>query len=233
MKRVRILVLVAVVIGVLAVAVPQVWAQSSTVTPANKAAGRGGVLLSGVATEVKDNQLSVQTPDGVWKVTVTSSTVFRVPGVKEAALKDIPLNQGVRVQGRVTAVNALEATTIAALPVFGERPLAPGKTDDPANNPLGQKLRERVAARLPRFRAPQGLTGTIKAISGNTLTLTTANGEMTINVVAETRFRITGKDNATLADLKVGDKIAVVGRPDSACPVNAGNIVVLPERTNP
>lgn len=63
---------------------------------------------------------------------------------------------------------------------------------------------------------PQGrraaLRGQIEAIAGQTITLKTPRGQVSVLVDENTRFRLPGVENPSLADLEVGQGVGVVGR---------------------
>ena len=59
------------------------------------------------------------------------------------------------------------------------------------------------------------LRGQVTAIEGTTLTVKTPDGERQVTTSDETRFRIRGVENPTIADVKVGDYILAGGEPDS------------------
>ncbi len=100
--------------------------------------------------------------------------------------------------------------------------LTPGIEDLKLGQPLGAQVIRRedgtlyasaVGGKNPR---PQGrraaLRGRIEAVEGQTLTLKTAKGPVSVLVDADTRFRLPGVEDPGLADLEVGQGIGVVGR---------------------
>jgi hypothetical protein len=77
-------------------------------------------------------------------------------------------------------------------------------------------------------RRGPGVGGTITAISGNTITVKTMDGNSTtVNVTDQTRFRKERQD-AKLTDLKVGDNIVVRGQKGSDGTVQAEMVAVPP-----
>ena len=72
------------------------------------------------------------------------------------------------------------------------------------------------------------LRGQVTAIEGTTLTVKTPDGERKVTTNDETRFRIRGVENPTIADVKVGDYILAKGEPDSTGTFVAGAILVMP-----
>ena len=72
------------------------------------------------------------------------------------------------------------------------------------------------------------LRGQVTAIEGTTLTVKTPDGEQKVTTSDETRFRIHGVENSTIADVKVGDYILAKGEPDSAGTFVAKAVLVMP-----
>ena len=62
----------------------------------------------------------------------------------------------------------------------------------------------------------RAIRGEVTAVDldSNTLTVNTRRGEWTIHTTDDTRYRIPGVENPTLADVQVGDQIIALGRPD-------------------
>jgi preprotein translocase subunit YajC len=80
-----------------------------------------------------------------------------------------------------------------------------------------------------RGRRGPGVAGTITAISGNTITVKTMDGNTAqVNVTDQTRYRKERQD-AKLADLKVGDNVFVRGEKGSDGAVQAEMVAVPPQ----
>ena len=71
------------------------------------------------------------------------------------------------------------------------------------------------------------LRGQVMAIGDTTLTVKTPDGERQVTTNDETRFRIRGVENPTVADVKVGDYILAKGEPDSTGTFAAQAILVV------
>jgi len=206
MKARSILVIVMALLVSLALA-PLALAQEPEPT-APEVEGRGGLYLLGKVTGVQDAQLSVETPDGPWTVLVDDETVIRLPGVEDPDLEDVAVGKAILVKGRVTAAGTMQAQLIT----------------HPA--PL---LRMRAALlELLRALKRRGLRGQVEAINGETMTLSTPQGQVTVRVNEDTRFRGPGVEPLALEDIRVGDTIVVLGLPDITCPINAKGIILLP-----
>ena len=78
-------------------------------------------------------------------------------------------------------------------------------------------------------RRGPGVAGTITAISGNTITVKTQDGSTAqVNVTDQTRFRKERQD-AKLADLKVGDNVFVRGEKGSDGSLQAEMVAIPPQ----
>ncbi len=74
-----------------------------------------------------------------------------------------------------------------------------------------------LAGRVVSHRPQRLIRGTLQAVDGSVLVVRTASGEdVRVQTDAQTRIRIPGRPNATLADLQVGDQIVAraIGNPD-------------------
>ncbi|MBC7259250.1 MAG: hypothetical protein H5T65_08370 [Chloroflexi bacterium] len=72
----------------------------------------------------------------------------------------------------------------------------------------------------------RGATGTIKAINGNTLVVSTAQQELKVQVTADTRITLTTQ--GSLSDLRVGDRI-IIGGETQGDTMTATQIQIIPE----
>ncbi|MFB0533363.1 MAG: DUF5666 domain-containing protein [Anaerolineae bacterium] len=72
------------------------------------------------------------------------------------------------------------------------------------------------------------LRGQVTSMEGTTLMVKTPDGERQMTTSDETRFRIRGVENPTIADVKVGDYILAKGEPDSTGAFVARAILVMP-----
>jgi hypothetical protein len=66
---------------------------------------------------------------------------------------------------------------------------------------------------VPAQATPHKARGQVSAISEHGFRVTNLQGEIeTVLVTDNTRFRLPGRNNLTIADLKLGDKVMVLGR---------------------
>jgi len=70
----------------------------------------------------------------------------------------------------------------------------------------------RVVAVIPPERIPVRLKGEVTAVQEDGLTLDIRRGEITVLVNEDTRIRIAGTEEGSLADIRLGDRAMAVGR---------------------
>jgi hypothetical protein len=69
--------------------------------------------------------------------------------------------------------------------------------------------------------------GTIDAINGNSFTVTTAQGQVTLNVGTDTIIQQTV--SGALSDLSIGDSLSVIGPIGSNSDIDATSISIRPQ----
>lgn len=69
-----------------------------------------------------------------------------------------------------------------------------------------------------------GVFGQLKSVNGNTLTVTTQNGDETVDLTANTQIEKTTA--GTTADLKAGEQLVVRGQRDSSGTVTAESVQI-------
>ncbi len=74
----------------------------------------------------------------------------------------------------------------------------------------------------------QGASGTVASIDGSTLTLTTAQGPVTVNVGSNTSVQKT--DTGALSDIQEGESLTVIGSRDANGNITATSIIIRPPR---
>lgn len=75
------------------------------------------------------------------------------------------------------------------------------------------------------------VTGKVSGISGNIITIETAKGNLNITVNEDTKYRIPGKKNAAPGDIKVGDRITVLGqRSETGYVAKAVTVILVPRQ---
>lgn len=169
--------------------------------------------ITGTVVSTTTTSITLKTADAPVTVAVDASTRFQVPGVPAATLADIKADMQVAVQPFDASATkpATLVRAIGAKGVGGERGLGKGV----------RGMREWNAF------TRTGVQGTVAAINGTTVTVTTDQGDVTVNTSNNTLFRLPGKANASLADLKVGDKVIVSGHVAQTTPIDADGVAVI------
>ncbi|MGB8647173.1 MAG: DUF5666 domain-containing protein [Anaerolineae bacterium] len=104
--------------------------------------------------------------------------------------------------------------------------LAQGPTKTPTTA-AGTTTQGQLKGALLQALNKHAARGKITAINGATITVETARGNATVNTDAQTRFRRNGQV-ISLADLKVGDDIAIVGKNSNGTITARMITVILP-----
>ena len=97
--------------------------------------------------------------------------------------------------------------------------LAPTKSATPSESPT---------TRTPTPIQGQRANGTLTKIDGNTLTLTTAQGQVTVKVSSNTSIQKT--TIGTLSDLNEGQSLTVIGRQDTNGNITATSLIIIRQR---
>jgi hypothetical protein len=138
--------------------------------------------LRGEVTSVEGDTFTIRTNRREIVVHTNEATEFRVPGVENPTIVDLKVGDRAAGEGVIE-----EASTGSGEPVITAT--------------LVVVLPEDVAR----------LNGQVTAIEGATLALGTARGPVNVLTDSNTVFRIPGVEEATLADVKVGDHVTVGG----------------------
>ncbi len=166
----------------------------------------------GEVTDVGKDQFTMQVGKEGIVIHVDEDTVYRIADIEEPTFADIEVGQLVIVQ-----VSKDEDATAKGVAVVTQRQMRRA-------NASQQFLRG-----TQRALGVIGLRGEVISVDEGVLVISTPKGEATINVDDETRLRIGGEDEASLAEVQVGDIVVVLGRPNLACPIDATGIQVMPK----
>ncbi|MGB7537316.1 MAG: DUF5666 domain-containing protein [Anaerolineales bacterium] len=91
----------------------------------------------------------------------------------------------------------------------------------------GTPAAKEIAVKKPKAEKPKDYKGTIAVVEAGSLTLTLNEGSSLVFVLnAETRIKITGLKNATVADLEVGDSATVHAAKDDTGALTASQVEV-------
>jgi hypothetical protein len=185
---------------------------------------RQGGGSSGTITAVTDNIFTMDTSQGTLVVYVSDNTSIlkNVTG----SLTDLQTGQFLTVNGTADASGNTAASMImvrsqdmgsrfsppaGVTPGQGGRPNSGGSGNRTFNGPGNG------------FNGPgngNGVFGTLASIDGNTLELTTVQGqEKTVTVGPDTVIQV--MESGSLADLKVGDTVTVMGNKDTSGNIDA------------
>ena len=138
--------------------------------------------VGGQVVEIEGTALLIETQHGTVQVLTEGGTLFRIPGVEEAALSDLKVGDTVVCGGRWEG----EATFRALAVVVPAGSQAPGRTTS--------------------------IRGRVVGVGEDRLTVGTAQGPVTVLVGGETLIRVPGTEEATLSDLQIGDAVGVRGQ---------------------
>jgi hypothetical protein len=173
----------------------------------------------GTIASIGANSLAVNTLQGA-QVTVNVAQNTTIQMDVKGAVSDLQAGQFLTVAGNPDASGNVAATSIML------RPQSPGTARTPpagTNFPTGVRPGRTDNAAAAGFAA-RGTFGTVAAVNGNTLTLNAGQGQVTVNIGANTLIQKTVA--GTIADLKVGDTITAMGPRDASGNINAVAITV-------
>jgi hypothetical protein len=146
-------------------------------------------MVRGEVTAVQADGFTLDTQRGELSVQVDDQTRFRLPGVEDPGLTC----PGGQCQGNDLSV--------------GDKVVVGG-----ARNEYGSLL-ARIVGIIPERPQRGWLVGQVTAVEGDTLTLTLPSGEEKSLLTDEnTQFLVPGLNEATIADLNVGDTIGAQGQ---------------------
>ncbi len=189
--------------------------------PVTPAPSRG---TSGNITKIDGSTLTLTTAQGPATATVGANTTIQVTSA--GTLADLHEGQSLIVTGTRDATGNPTATSIAIRPP-GQTPASPpagasprpSRTAAPGNNP---------GSGSPGGGNARGAFGTVTKIDGNTLTLTTAQGQVTVKVSSNTSIQKT--TIGTLSDLNEGQSLTVIGRQDTNGNITATSLIIIRQR---
>ena len=168
---------------------------------------------NGTITNINGDKLTLTTAQG--KVTVKiNSDNLTVQNIGTGSLAD--LHEG----GYLIAVGPQDANGNIAATSIIIRPQPQGATPTPpeASSPANP--------RSPRTGARRGVSGTITKVNGRSLTVTTDQGTVTVNVGSDATIQ--NSTAGTVSDLAEGQSLIVLGPQDADGNVTATIIIILP-----
>ena len=182
---------------------------TSTSQPGRPPIG-GGTPPAAVGTvkSVGDGTFTITSQDGTAvTVNVSSTTTYRDMGVTSASIANITVGEHVAVFGSDTS------STVTATSVAIGIPPAGGK-GGPVGAPGG------------KGGTPPAAVGTVKSVGDGTFTITAQDGTaVTVNVSSTTTYRDSGVTSASIANITVGEHVAVFGS-DTSNTVTATSVAI-------
>jgi len=191
-------------------------APSPTTTPPSQFQRRGA---NGTLAAINGDILTLTSSQGQVSVNISSSTTIEKTVV--GTIDD--LNQGdfVTISGTTDSAGNISATSIMVRPQGQQGQFTPPTTGTPGNG--GTFTRPNGG--FPGGDAGRQFTiGTISGINGDSLTVTTTQGEVTVNIDSDTVIQNTV--SGTLSDLQTGIFLTVTGPTDSNGNVDATSISI-------
>jgi hypothetical protein len=188
---------------------------STTTTPASTTTTTSIVQRqgsNGTIASINGNILTLTTSQGQVTVNISSSTTIE----KTAAGTAGDLNKGdsVTISGTADSSGNISATSITVRPQGQSLPT----TGNGGGFAIPNGGFSGVGTNL------QFTIGTISGINGNSLTVTTAQSQVTVNISSSTVIQKT--ENGALSDLQTGVSLTVVGPTDSNGNINATSISI-------
>ena len=178
-------------------------------TPATPPTSTPRQLTSGTLTKINGNILTLTTAQG--PVTVICSDNTTIQNVMTGTLSDLHAGGYLIAIGPQDASGSITATSIMIRSQGA--PPTPSNGATPAN------------PRSPRTGARRGASGTLTNINGNILTLTTAQGPVTVNISSD-NTTIQNVTAGTLSDFHEGQSLTVMGPQDARGNVTATSIMI-------
>jgi preprotein translocase subunit YajC len=179
----------------------------------------------GTVKSVGDDTFTITTQSGATvTVNVSSSTTYRDPSVSSATLANVTVGEQVAVFGTESS------DTVTATSVGIGNPSSAGMGGPGAGKggPGGSAPGAPGAGKGGPTGSPPVAVGRVKSVGDDTFTITTGSGAtVTVNVSSSTTYRDPSVSSATLANVTVGEQVAVFGTESSdtvtATSVGIGN----------
>jgi len=199
-----------------AISTPAGTANATTYTTPTSPRTGGRRGASGTLSSINGDILTLTTSQGSVMVRIISDNTT-IQNVTAGTLADLHQGQSLMVMGSQDASGTISATSIMIRPQFQSAP--PNPYDGSTRwNPSSSR----------NDGARRGAGGTLSKIDGNTLTLTTSQGTVTV-LVSSDNINIQNFTAGTLTDLHEGQFLNVMGPQDAAGNVTATSIIIQPQ----
>lgn len=211
---------------------PQQTATSTATASAGTAGptGQGRGFLgergadSGTLTRVDGSVLTVSTDNGTVTVNISANTT--VERVVSGTLADLQTGQFLSVTGSADPSGLFVASSITVRTRPEAMPTPqPGTGFGPSDGRFSPPSGTRTPARPTDRPTANGIFGTIAAINGNSVTLSTLQDQQTVVLVSQDTA-INKMASGSASDLRVGQSLTITGRPNDQGGVDAFVITI-------
>lgn len=204
--------------------------------PTATSAPRQGQGANGTVSKISGNSLTLTTTEGQVSVNIGSDTIIQK--TMAGTVSDLIEGRFLSVQGSKDADGAITATSIVIRSENQGMPTAPptGGLSNPApftppmsGNNTGGTPPMADNRTLPGSLGGgpgNGTNGSIAKVDGNTLTLTSTGGQVTVNIGSDTVIQKTVA--GTISDLIEGQSLRVIGSRDANGDITAASIIIQP-----
>ena len=162
-------------------------------------------FAAGQVKQISGSTITLTTNNG--SLTVNAGSQTQVQKLDQGSLSDIQAGQRITVRGTRAADGTFTAQMIQLGGQFGGRGGNFQGTPRPRQGTPGASQGGGYGGRATN--ANNFVAGQVQQISGNTITLTTNNGSLTVNAGDQTQVQ--KMDQATLSDIQAGQRITAQG----------------------
>ncbi len=192
-------------------------------TPSNTPNTFRGMGQSGSITGINGNILTLNTAQG--QVTVNISSNTSIQKSTTASIDDLQKGQFLTVSGTADSSGNVAASSITLTAQGQVSSFTPSRGGS-SNSTRRFSGSNNSSGTNPGFNGPGNrVFGTITDINGDTLTLSTAQGQQT-TVTINTDTKIQKIVSGTSSDLQTGETVTAIGPKDSNGDINAVSIMI-------
>ncbi len=170
---------------------------------------------NGTITRVSGDTLTLSTTQGPVTVKISSDNLtIQILGT--GSIADLHTGQSLIAVGPQDSSGNIAATSIIIRPQTQGAPPTSPDASSPAN-----------PRSSPRTGARRGVSGTLTKINGRSLTVTSDQGTVTVNVASDATIQ--ESTAGTISDLAQGQSLIVIGSQDAGGNVTAAIIIIMPQ----
>jgi hypothetical protein len=170
---------------------------------------------NGTITRITGDTLTLATTQGPVTVKISSDNLT-VQIIGTGSLADLHAGEYLIAVGPQDANGNIAATSIIIRPQAQGAPPTPPDASSPAN-----------PRSSPRTGARRGVSGTLTKINGRSLTVTSDQGTVTVNVASDAIIQ--ESTAGTISDLTQGQSLVVIGSQDAGGNVTPTIIIIMPQ----